>query len=51
MKRLILINVLFILLCGLLLFLAPPEKSLGSIMRYVYLHVSLIWTGSLAIGI
>ncbi len=51
MKRLILINMLFILLSGTLLFLAPLEKSLGSTMRYVYLHVSLIWTGSLAIVI
>ncbi|MBC8400763.1 MAG: hypothetical protein H8E14_04685 [Candidatus Marinimicrobia bacterium] len=49
MKYKFLITILFALLVGILLFLAPLEKSLGSTMRYVYLHVSLIWTGSLAI--
>lgn len=29
----------------LLLWLAPAEKSLGTGMRAVYLHVGLIWTG------
>lgn len=51
MKYKILITILFTLLVGIVLLFAPLEKSLGSTMRYVYLHVSLIWTGSLAIVI
>ncbi len=51
MKYKIFITIGFIILVGIVLIIAPLEKSLGSIMRYVYLHVSLIWTGFLAISI
>jgi len=36
---------------ALLLWLAPAEKTLGTGMRSVYLHVGLIWTGIAGFGI
>ncbi len=36
---------------ALLLWLAPAEKTLGTGMRSVYLHVGLIWTGIAGFGV
>ncbi len=39
------------LLAALLLWIAPPERTLGTGIRWVYLHVSLIWTGIAGFGV
>ena len=36
---------------ALLLWLAPAEKTMGTGMRSVYLHVGLIWTGIAGFGV
>ena len=40
-----------ILLAGLVLWLAPLEKTLGNGIKYVYVHVAFTWTGMLLLGI
>lgn len=43
--RAVLIPVAWVLLVGLVLWLAPNEKTLGNVIKFVYFHVALVWTG------
>lgn len=40
---------IFLFILILLIILSPNENTLGSTIKYVYLHVSLIWCGSLGL--
>ncbi|RME97745.1 MAG: hypothetical protein D6768_18950 [Chloroflexi bacterium] len=40
-----LIPAAWVLLVGLVLWIAPNEKTLGNVIKFVYFHVALVWTG------
>jgi hypothetical protein len=46
----LLLTLLFLLLTLLVSIFGPPERSLGSNVRLVYLHGSWVWTALLALG-
>ena len=50
-KGLWLIPVLLVIIIILILWLAPLERSLGSTIKYVYLHVALTWSATVGMGL
>jgi hypothetical protein len=44
-QRLLLVVLVLLLLSALVVWFAPPEKTMGYGIRPVYVHVALIWTG------
>ncbi len=50
-KVLQLIPVLFVLIIIFVLWLAPLERSLGSTIKYVYLHVALTWSATVGMSL
>jgi hypothetical protein len=40
-----------VMLGALLVWLAPAERSLGDGIRWVYVHVGLVWAGTVALGV
>jgi len=44
------VPLLLVVLGMLVVWLAPAERTLGEGIRWVYVHVALVWAGTLALG-